>query len=129
MGSLGNASPTHNQSFLFDQMPLLDLFFPGLGPATTPAWSLLTGGPSIYSRALCIGGLLLLFGKNALEYLGTLLETYFLSKIEVPYTDEAYDMLISWICSQPFARCPSKDAPRAADYIAGHQLDRIAEEL
>lgn len=37
MASLGNASPTHNQSFLFDQMPLLDLFFPGLGPATSPA--------------------------------------------------------------------------------------------
>ncbi|KAF2005431.1 P-loop containing nucleoside triphosphate hydrolase protein [Amniculicola lignicola CBS 123094] len=26
------------------------------------------------------------------------------SKIEVPYTDEAYDMLIFWVCSQPFAR-------------------------
>lgn len=25
------------------------------------------------------------------------------SKIEVPYTDEAYDMLIFWVCSQPFA--------------------------
>ncbi|KAF1972043.1 putative mitochondrial chaperone bcs1 [Bimuria novae-zelandiae CBS 107.79] len=104
MASLSNASPTHNQSFLFDQMPLLDLFFSGLGPATSPAWSLLTGGPSIYSRAVCIGGLLLLFGKHASEYLGTLLETYFSSKIEVPYTDEAYDMHIFWVYSQPFAR-------------------------
>ena len=26
------------------------------------------------------------------------------TKIEVPYTDEAYDMLISWVCSQRFAR-------------------------
>lgn len=26
------------------------------------------------------------------------------SKIEVPYADEAYDMLIFWVCSQPFAR-------------------------
>ena len=77
MASLGNASPTHNQSFLFDQMPLLDLFFPGLGPATSPAWSLLTGGPSIYGRALCIGGLLLLFGKYASEHIEKFVETYF----------------------------------------------------
>jgi chaperone BCS1 len=77
MAILGNASPTDNQSFLSDQMPLLNLFFPGLAPATTSAWSLLTGGPSIYSRVLCIGGLLLLFGKYASEYLETLLETYF----------------------------------------------------
>jgi hypothetical protein len=76
MASLGNASPTNNQSFLFDQMPLLDLFFPGLGPATGPAWALLTGGPSIYSQVLCIGGLLLLFEKYASEYIEKLVETY-----------------------------------------------------
>ncbi|KAF2744342.1 putative mitochondrial chaperone bcs1 [Sporormia fimetaria CBS 119925] len=85
-------------------MPLLDLFFPGLGPATSSAWSLLTGGPGIYSRALCISGLLLLFGKYASDNLEKLVGTYFVSKIEVPYADEAYDMLISWVCSQPFAR-------------------------
>ncbi|PVH91525.1 putative mitochondrial chaperone bcs1 [Periconia macrospinosa] len=85
-------------------MPLLDLFFPGLAPASSPAWSLLTGGSSIYSRVLCIGGLLLLFGKYASEYVEKLVETYLLSQIEVPYTDEAYDMLIFWVCSQPFAR-------------------------
>lgn len=26
------------------------------------------------------------------------------SRIEVPYHDEAYDMLLSWVCSQPFAQ-------------------------
>ncbi|KAF2177369.1 putative mitochondrial chaperone bcs1 [Zopfia rhizophila CBS 207.26] len=85
-------------------MPLLDFFFPGLAPATSSAWPLLTGVPSIYGRLLCICGLLLLFGKYASEYFGKLLETYFTSKIEVPYSDEAYDMLIFWVCSQPFAR-------------------------
>ncbi len=35
MASLGNTSPTYNQSFLFDQIPLLDLFFPGLTPTTS----------------------------------------------------------------------------------------------
>ncbi|PSN59001.1 P-loop containing nucleoside triphosphate hydrolase protein [Corynespora cassiicola Philippines] len=104
MAFFSSDSPTHNQSFLYDQIPLLDLFFPGLGPVISRTWFFLTGGPSIYSQALCIGGLLLLFGTYTLKYLETLLETYFSSKIEVPYTDEAYDMLIFWVCSQPFAR-------------------------
>ena len=77
MASLGNASPAPNQSFLFEQMPLLDFFFPGLALATSPAQSLLTGGPSFYGRVLCICGLILLFGKYASEYLEKLLETYF----------------------------------------------------
>ncbi|KAF1976644.1 P-loop containing nucleoside triphosphate hydrolase protein [Bimuria novae-zelandiae CBS 107.79] len=105
MASLDNVSPAHNQSFLFSQMPLLDLFFPGLGPVTSPAWSLLTGGPSIYSRALCIVGLLLLFGnKSARATIVSTPNRPTVSKIEVPYTDEAYDMLIFWVCSQPFAQ-------------------------
>ncbi|KAF2019500.1 hypothetical protein BU24DRAFT_476565 [Aaosphaeria arxii CBS 175.79] len=102
--AVSNASPTHVQSFLFDQIPLLDFFLPGLAPATSPTWSLLTGGTSIYGRVLCTCGLLLLFGKYASEYLEKLLETYYSSKIEVPYTDEAYNMLIFWVCAQPFAR-------------------------
>ncbi|KAF1955657.1 hypothetical protein CC80DRAFT_352311, partial [Byssothecium circinans] len=59
------------------QIHLLDFFFPGLAPATSLAWSLLTGGPNIYGWVLCTCGLLLLFGKYASEYLEKLLETYF----------------------------------------------------
>lgn len=77
MASLSSASPSHVQSILFEQIPLLDFFFPGLAPATSSAWSLLTGIPSIYGRLLCICGLLLLFKKYASEYLRELLETHF----------------------------------------------------
>jgi chaperone BCS1 len=77
MASLGNIGPTYIQSFLLDQIPLLDFFFPGLALATSPVGSLLTGGPSIYGRVLCICVLLLLFGKYASEYLEKLLETYY----------------------------------------------------
>ncbi|PVH91198.1 P-loop containing nucleoside triphosphate hydrolase protein [Periconia macrospinosa] len=87
MTSLGNSSK---------QKLLLDLFFPGLAPTTSSLWPLLTDLPTDYGGLLCICGLLLFFGKYASEYLGTLLETYFTSKIEVSYRDEAYDMLISW---------------------------------
>ncbi|KAF2175648.1 hypothetical protein K469DRAFT_723860 [Zopfia rhizophila CBS 207.26] len=85
-------------------MPLLDFFFPSLAPATSSAWPLLTSVLSIYGRLLCICGLLLLFGKYASEYLEKFLETYFSSKIKIPYTNKAYDMLIFWVCFQPFAR-------------------------
>lgn len=81
MASLGIPSPTHNQCFPFDQLPLLHRFFPRLAPATSAAWSLLTGSPSTYGQALCIGGSFLLFGKYALEYIEKLLETYFCQSI------------------------------------------------
>ncbi|KAF2176611.1 P-loop containing nucleoside triphosphate hydrolase protein [Zopfia rhizophila CBS 207.26] len=88
---------------LFEQIPLLDFFFPGLVPVLSSVWPLLTSAPSI-GRLLCICGLLLLIGKYASEYLGKLLETYFTSIIKVSYYNEAYNMLISWVCSQLFAR-------------------------
>ncbi|KAF2008255.1 hypothetical protein BU24DRAFT_316989, partial [Aaosphaeria arxii CBS 175.79] len=83
---------------------LLGFFFPGLAPATSPTWSLLTGGTSIYGRVLCTCGLLLLFGKYASEYLEKLLETYYCQLRYPIVTDEAYNMLIFWVCAQPFAR-------------------------
>ncbi|KAF2874457.1 P-loop containing nucleoside triphosphate hydrolase protein [Massariosphaeria phaeospora] len=116
MASLGDPSHAHNQSFPFDQLPVLDLFFPGLAPATSAAWSLLTGSPSTYGQALCIGGSLLLFGKYALKCIEKLLETYFSSTIEVPYTDEAYDMLISWIDLKPSAEPGSHAEKKSLHY-------------
>ncbi|KAL5405118.1 hypothetical protein PMIN04_012421 [Paraphaeosphaeria minitans] len=97
-----NAS--HIQSLLSKQTPFLNLFFPGLAPATSSLGTLLTVVPNGYGSLLCICGLLVLFGKFALQYVVSLLETYFTTTIDVPHRDEAYDMLISWVCAQPFAQ-------------------------
>ncbi|KAH7119564.1 mitochondrial chaperone BCS1 [Dendryphion nanum] len=59
---------------------------------------------SIYARLLCLCALLLLVGKYASETVGRILEAYFASRIETPYNDVAYDMLMSWVSSQPFAK-------------------------
>ncbi|KAF2259157.1 putative mitochondrial chaperone bcs1 [Lojkania enalia] len=103
MASISNANLSHVQSLLSGQIPLLDFVFPGLMPTTSTVQPL-TDVPTIYGRLLCLCALFLLFGKYASEHIGNLLETYFISRIEVPYNDEAYDMLIFWVRSQPFAR-------------------------
>lgn len=77
MSSTINASPSHPQPLLSEQMPILDFFFPGLAPATSSLWPLLTDVPSIYSQLLFICGGIVLFGKYASKYLVELLETYF----------------------------------------------------
>ncbi|KAK7178372.1 mitochondrial chaperone bcs1 [Paraphaeosphaeria sporulosa] len=103
MASFNNAtSPIH--PLLSEKNPLLNLLFPGFMPVISSAWPLLTAVPSNYGRLLWICGVLLLFGIYVSEYLRRLVETYFTSTIHVPYSDEAYDMLISWVSVQPFAR-------------------------
>ncbi|KAF9729902.1 hypothetical protein PMIN06_012974 [Paraphaeosphaeria minitans] len=92
MASLGKAS---------EQIVLLDFLYPGLAPVFSSLWPLFNGVSGIYTRLNC--GLLILVGRYAVGYLEALLEAYFTSKIDVSYRDEVYDMLILWVCSQPFA--------------------------
>ncbi|KAF2194997.1 putative mitochondrial chaperone bcs1 [Zopfia rhizophila CBS 207.26] len=103
MTSFSNAT-SQIHSTLSEQISLLDLLFPGFTSLSSSIWPLLTGAPSLYGRLLCICGLLVLIGKYGPEYFENLLQAHFTSKMEVPYNDEAYDMLISWVCSQPFAQ-------------------------
>ncbi|KAK7177948.1 mitochondrial chaperone BCS1, partial [Paraphaeosphaeria sporulosa] len=104
MASSGEFNASHIQSLLSEQTPFLNLFFPGLAPVTSSLWALLTVIPNGYGGLLCFCGLLLAFGKYTSQYVASLLETYFTTTIYVPYSDEAYDMLISWVCAQPFAQ-------------------------
>ncbi|KAL5373610.1 hypothetical protein PMIN06_012491 [Paraphaeosphaeria minitans] len=104
MASSGEFNASHIQSLLSEQTPFLNLFFPGLAPVTSSLWALLTVIPNGYGGLLCFCGLLLVFGKYVSQYVASLLETYFTTTIDVPHRDEAYDMLISWVCAQPFAQ-------------------------
>lgn len=64
-------------SILSEQIPLLDLLFPGFTPLSSSLWPLLTGAPGLYGRLLCICGLLVLIGKYVPEYFRTLLKAHF----------------------------------------------------
>lgn len=77
MASPSDFNTSQIQSLLSKQTPFLNLFFPGLVPATSSLWALLTVIPNGYSGLLCFCGLLLVFGKYASQYVVSLLETYF----------------------------------------------------
>lgn len=61
------------------QMSLLDVFFPGLSMASASAQQLLAGNLDSYTRLLCTLGMLVLFTRYAVRYVGELVKSYFSS--------------------------------------------------
>ncbi|KAJ5111795.1 hypothetical protein NUU61_001425 [Penicillium alfredii] len=84
------------------QISLIDIFFPGLSLAFTPAQQLLADNVDSYTRLLCTLGVFVLFTRYAIRYFWELVRSYFTSTLHVSYYDEAYDMLVDWIAQQPF---------------------------
>ncbi|KAH7111260.1 putative mitochondrial chaperone bcs1 [Dendryphion nanum] len=103
MASLNNVNSAYVQPLLSENIHLLNLFLPGLASATS-VLPLLTGASSIYGRLFCVCVLLLLVGKYVSETIVGILETYFITRVEIPHNDVAYDMLMSWVSSRPFAK-------------------------
>ncbi|KAH6663026.1 P-loop containing nucleoside triphosphate hydrolase protein [Halenospora varia] len=64
---------------------------------------LLASNPNSYGSMLCICGLAVFFGRYAKDFFGELLATHFTSTVHVSRSNEAYDMLVAWISSQPFS--------------------------
>ncbi len=67
-GSYDNPSP---------QISLIDVFFPGLNLAFTPAQQLLAGNLDSYTRLLCTLGVFVLFTRYAVRYVWELVRSYF----------------------------------------------------
>ncbi|KAK0628277.1 BCS1 N terminal-domain-containing protein [Bombardia bombarda] len=92
-------SPSH-------QISIVDVIFPGLAGVPAIAEQLLAGNLNRYTHLLWACGMLVFFGRHAYMYLvelAGLVGTYFTSTVHVRYSNEAYDMLVTWISSQPFA--------------------------
>jgi len=86
------------------QLALLDYFFPG--------FSMLSGTVEKYTRIdlnhyipwlLLFGGIVFFFQYFS-EYLWGLLESHFLSTVDVRTDDEAYNMLMGWVAAQRFSQ-------------------------
>ncbi|WVO16656.1 hypothetical protein L204_104336 [Cryptococcus depauperatus] len=69
--------------------------------ASASAQQLLAGNLDSCTRLLCTLGMLVLFTRYAVCYVGELVKSYFTSTVHVSYCDEAYDMLVDWIAHQP----------------------------
>ena len=77
MTSLNNTNLPYTGSILSDQISLLGVLFPGLGPVVSSVLPLLAGTPSIFGRLLCLCGFLLMIVGYVQNYLETFLRTYF----------------------------------------------------
>ncbi|KAH8704294.1 BCS1 N terminal-domain-containing protein [Phaeosphaeriaceae sp. PMI808] len=104
MASFDNASSLPIQPILAEQISLLDFVFPGFTRVLTTVLPLLASNLNIYARVLCACGMFIFIGNYFAQYFWRWLDTYFTSTVHVGCTDEAYDMLISWVSSQPFAQ-------------------------
>lgn len=75
MNAMSGGGSYHNPS----SMSILDVFFPGLSMASASAQQLLSGNLDSYTRLLCTLGMLVLFTRYAVRYVGELVRSYFSS--------------------------------------------------
>lgn len=60
-------------------MSLMDVLFPGFSMASASAQQLLAGNLDSYTRLLCTIGMLVLFIRYTVRYIGELVRNYFSS--------------------------------------------------
>ncbi|OAA47529.1 bcs1 [Cordyceps fumosorosea ARSEF 2679] len=88
---------------LYSQVSFLDTLFPGLGVALSYIHPLTSRKSHLGARLLCIYGLVTFLMRFAHGRVARIVEKYFTFTVEIPYTDDSYDILRNWVQSQPFA--------------------------
>ncbi|OJD11466.1 hypothetical protein AJ78_07772 [Emergomyces pasteurianus Ep9510] len=116
------SSPIHTAA---SQISIVDVFFPGFTSIAASVQQLLATDLNSYVHILCFCGMLLFLGRYAVRYLTDLMKTYFTSTVHVSYYNEAYDMLIAWVSTQPFAH----KARSSLASIGGMQRRAYANDL
>ncbi|EDN11259.1 predicted protein [Histoplasma mississippiense (nom. inval.)] len=107
------------------QISIVDVFFPGFTGISASIQQLLASDLNSYAHLLCFCSMLLFLGRYAVRYLTDLMETYFTSTVHVSYYNEAYDMVITWVSTQPFAH----KARSSLASVGGMQRRVYADEL
>ncbi|EDN04866.1 predicted protein [Histoplasma mississippiense (nom. inval.)] len=91
------------------QISIVDVFFPGFTGISASIQQLLASDLNSYAHLLCFCGMLL----------------FLASTVHVSYYNEAYDMLIAWVATQPFAH----KARSSLASIGGMQRRAYADDL
>ncbi|KAH8651726.1 P-loop containing nucleoside triphosphate hydrolase protein [Ilyonectria robusta] len=94
-----NTSPPLVQETPFQQMSILDIFFPGFSHISSTIQQLLAGDLSSYAHLMCLFGLLAFFGTYT-HKLRVLLEDHFTSTVYVQRSDETYNMVLERVSSR-----------------------------
>ncbi|KAH7363941.1 BCS1 N terminal-domain-containing protein [Rhexocercosporidium sp. MPI-PUGE-AT-0058] len=103
MATHNNAYSLPSQPLLLSPVSMVDVFFPGLTNISAVLQQLLAG-PNSYGRLFCICGLAVCFGRYVKEFFEAFVTRHFTSRVYVSHSNEAHDMLVAWISSQPFSR-------------------------
>lgn len=110
MADNGSCSPVAEPATLASQAAvpasaaLLDFFFPGLSMFTGALQRYLHIDLSLYFLPIMFFSCATFVWKYLSSYLYTHIEAHFMSTVEVRYDDEVYNMLMSWVTSQPFSQ-------------------------
>ncbi|KAJ9137650.1 hypothetical protein NKR23_g8937 [Pleurostoma richardsiae] len=101
MATLNNATPS-TPLLASSHVSILDFFVPGSTGIVATLEHVLA--MNSYAQAMFACMLLVFLARHVCKYLWTLVETHFASTAHVPYSSEAYDMVMPWLADQPFAR-------------------------
>ncbi|OLN85088.1 putative mitochondrial chaperone BCS1-B 2 [Colletotrichum chlorophyti] len=93
--------PTHS---VVPQQALLDFFFPGFSVLSTAIQKYLGIDLNLYIPLVILIGGATLAWRYFSEYLWEKVETHLMSTVEVRTDDEIYNILMSWVAQQRFAK-------------------------
>lgn len=94
-----NTSHPPTQETPFQQMSVLDIFFPGASLASSTIRQILAGDRGSYAHLMCLFGLLGFLSPYIYKS-KAFLEGSFTSTVYVQSTDETYNMVLEWISSR-----------------------------
>lgn len=86
------------------QLALLDVFFPGFSVLSTAIYKYSKIDLNIYFPVLLFIGVLIFASTYINTWLWEMIDAYLMSTADVRIDDEMYNMLMSWIANQSFAK-------------------------
>ncbi|ROT34909.1 hypothetical protein SODALDRAFT_381884 [Sodiomyces alkalinus F11] len=104
------------------QLAILDFFFPGFSVISTAFVRYLGIDLNVYLPVLIMCGAATFAWKYFSDYVWGIVETYFMSSVEIRTDDEIYNMLMAWVASQRFAK-------RSRRFVANTNLNSRAWAL
>ncbi|KAF4635755.1 hypothetical protein G7Y89_g2338 [Cudoniella acicularis] len=94
------ADPTH----LNTQTALLDAFFPGFSLLSSGLYKYSKIDLSVYVPIIIVLGVVVIAFRYASQWFWEFMDTYLMSTADIRIDDEMYNMLMSWIANQQFAK-------------------------
>ncbi|KAL2755878.1 hypothetical protein ACRALDRAFT_1064106 [Sodiomyces alcalophilus JCM 7366] len=86
------------------QLAIVDFFFPGFSIVSTAFVRYLGIDLNVYLPVLIMCGVATFAWQYFSDYLWGVIETYFMSSVEIRVDDEIYNIIMAWVATQRFAK-------------------------